>query len=72
MLSGKAFTQLTKSEIYNLYSQVYNKLEQKENHIGNYIRQKNTGNQEQPNSNMDTVSTKNFPVSTHITEYRLE
>ena len=55
--------QLTKSEMYNLYSQVFNKLEQKENLIENYIRQKNTGNQEeQPSSNMGTVSTRNFPV----------
>ena len=49
--------------MYNLYSQVFNKLEQKENLIENYIRQKNTGNQEeQPSSNMGTVSTRNFPV----------
>ena len=44
MLSQTAFMQLTKSEMYNLYSQVFNKLEQKENLIENYIRQKNTGN----------------------------
>ena len=59
--------------MYSLYSQVYNKLEQKENLIRNYIRQKNTGNQEeQPRSNMDTVSTRNFPVRTHHIEYQLK
>ena len=63
MLSQTAFMQLTKSEMYNLYSQVFNKLEQKENLIEKYIRQKNTVNQEeQPSGKMGTVSTRNFPV----------
>ena len=49
--------------MYNLYSHVFNKLEQKENLIQNNLRQKNTVNQEeQPSSNMGTVSTRNFPV----------
>ena len=39
MLSQTVFMQLTKSEMYNLYSPVQNKLEQKEDHIENSIRQ---------------------------------
>ena len=47
MLSQTALMKLTISELYNLYYQVYNKLEQRKNFVENYIRQKNTGNQEE-------------------------
>ena len=60
MLSQTALMKLTISELYNLYYQVYNKLEQRKNFVENYIRQKTLATKK--SSNMGTVSTKKFPL----------